>query len=113
MPFILPAVNIDGVLPLTPASHKFVVPTVSHGAEFQFRTDPQYAGDRAAQLSAFSDIYSDFDLQRAHVKLLREAGMEASRASDRLLNVLAGYKSAANYPAGKLGNGLKFIAQMI
>jgi uncharacterized protein (DUF1501 family) len=110
---ILPAVNIDGVLPLTLASHKFVVPTVSNVAEFQFRTDPQYASDRAAELSAFSDIYSEFDLQRAHVQLLREAGVEASRASDRLLNVLSGYKSAANYPGGKLGNGLKFIAQMI
>jgi uncharacterized protein (DUF1501 family) len=110
---LLPAVNIDGVLPLTLASHKFVVPSVSNVAEFQFRTDPKYASDRAAELSAFSDIYSDFDLQRPHVKLLREAGMEANRASDRLLSVLSGYKAAANYPGGKLGDGLKFIAQMI
>jgi uncharacterized protein (DUF1501 family) len=110
---VLPAVNIDSVLPMTLVSHKFAVPSVSNVADFQFRTDPQYAGDRNAQLKAFSDIYADFGLKRPHVELLTEAGMEASKASDHLLSVISGYKQGANYPPGKLGNGLKFIAQMI
>jgi uncharacterized protein (DUF1501 family) len=110
---VLPAVNIDSVLPMTVVSHKFAVPSVSNVADFQFRTDPQYASDRNAQLKAFSDIYADFSLKRPHVELLTEAGLEASKASDHLLSVISGYKQGAVYPQGKLGNGLKFIAQMI
>ena len=39
--------------------------------------------------------------------------MEANQASQHLLSIVKSYKGNAKYPAGKLGDGLKFISQMI
>ena len=110
---ILPAVNLDAVLPKSLVAQKIAVPTVNNLAEFDFRTDPKFAGDRNTQLAALNDIYQNFALQRPHVQLLREAGLEANRASDRLLKMVKGYKAGANYPGGGLGDALKFVSQMI
>ena len=75
---ILPAVNLDAVLPKSLVSHHIAVPTVNNLADFDFRTDPKYAGDRNTQLAALNDIYQNFSLGRPHVELLREAGLAAS-----------------------------------
>jgi uncharacterized protein (DUF1501 family) len=112
-PSILPAVNLDAVLPKSMVAQRVAVPTVNNLAEFDFRTDPKYAGDRKTQLSALNDIYENFALQRPHVELLREAGLEANKASDRLLKIVKGYKAGANYPGGGLGDALRFVSQMI
>jgi uncharacterized protein (DUF1501 family) len=110
---ILPAVNLDAVLPKSLVAQRVAVPTVNNLAEFDFRTDPKFAGDRNTQLSALNDIYKNFSLQRPHVELLREAGLEANKASDRLLKIVKGYKAGANYPGGGLGDALRFVSQMI
>jgi uncharacterized protein (DUF1501 family) len=110
---ILPAVNLDSVLPKSLVAQRIAVPTVNNLAEFDFRTDPKFAGDRKTQLSALNDIYQNFSLQRPHVELLREAGLEANKASDRLTKIVKGYKSGVNYPGGGLGDALRFVSQMI
>ncbi|MBA3993219.1 MAG: transcriptional initiation protein Tat [Cyanobacteria bacterium DS2.3.42] len=109
----LPAVNVDPMLPKTLFARKIVVPSVNNIYEFRFRTDPHFRKDRDTQIEAFSDIYKDFDSKRPHADFLRKAGLEANHASDYLLKIVKSYKSTVKYPAGRLGDGLKFIAQMI
>lgn len=109
----LPAVNVDAMLPKTLYARKVVVPSVNNVYEFRLRTDPHFRKDREAQLEAFSDIYRDFQSKRPHAEFLRKAGLEANQASQHLLSIVKSYKGNAKYPAGKLGDGLKFISQMI
>lgn len=109
----LPAVNVDPMLPKTLFARKIVVPSVNNIYEFRFRTDPHFRKDRDTQINAFNDIYKDFDSKRPHAEALRKAGLEANHASDYLLKIVKSYKSTVKYPSGKLGDGLKFIAQMI
>lgn len=94
-------------------ARKIVVPSVNNIYEFRFRTDPHFRKDHDQQLKAFNDLYSDFDSKRAHADILRKAGLEANQASDSLLNIVKSYKSTVKYPSGRLGDGLKFISQMI
>jgi len=110
---ILPAVNLDPVLPKSLVSHHIAVPTVNNLADFDFRTDPKFAGDRKTQLSALNDIYQNFALGRPHVELLREAGLAANKASDKLAKIVQGYKAGASYPGGGLGDALRFVSQMV
>ena len=110
---ILPAVNLDPVLPKSLVAQHIAVPTVNNLAEFDFRTDPKFVGDRNIQLATLNDIYQNFSLQRPHVELLREAGLEANKASDRLIKIVKGYKSVVKYPGGGLADGLRFVSQMI
>ncbi len=110
---VLPAVNVDPMLPKTLFARKIVVPSVNNIYEFRFRTDPRFQKDRDTQIEAFKDIYGDFDSKRPHAETLKKAGLEANHASDYLLKIIKSYKSTVKYPAGRLGDGLKFIAQMI
>lgn len=109
----LPAVNVDPMLPKTLFARKIVVPSVNNIYEFRFRTDPHFRKDHDRQLSAFNDIYGEFDSKRPHADVLKKAGLEANQASDYLLKMVKSYKSTVKYPSGKLADGLKFIAQMI
>ena len=109
----LPAVNVDPVAPLTVLASKVSVPSVKNVYDFRFRTDPRYIDDRRAQVEAFNDIYSDYKLGRKYVPLLTESGIEASKSSDYLLQVVRNYQSTIKYPNGGLGDGLRFIAQLI
>jgi uncharacterized protein (DUF1501 family) len=110
---ILPAVNLDATLPKSLVAKSIAVPTVNNLADFDFRTDPKFAGDRNIQMAALDDIYQNFASGRPHAQLLREAGLAANRASDRLVNIVHGYKAKANYPGGGLADGLRFVSQMI
>lgn len=107
------AVNVEPTLPKTLAANKSLVPSVSNVFEFTFRTDPQFAADREVQRKAFESIYDSFTLKRPEVDLLRKVGTDANDASDYLQKIVRSYKSDVKYPGGQLGNGLKFIAQMI
>ncbi|HNB24413.1 MAG TPA: DUF1501 domain-containing protein [Candidatus Melainabacteria bacterium] len=109
----LPAVNVDAMLPKTLYARKVVVPSVNNIYEFKFRSDPKFKKDREQRIEAFKDIYGSFDSKRPHAEMLRKAGLEANNASDHLLNLVKNYKSTVKYPQGKLGDGLKFISQMI
>lgn len=110
---LFPAVNVDPLLPKTLFGAKVNVPSVSNINDFRFRTDPHYAKDRSAQVSAFNDIYADYALNRPNVELLRKAGVDANRASDHLRDLVSKYRSSAAYPDGGFGKSMKFIAQMI
>ncbi len=110
---LLPAVNVDPILPKTLSANKVTVPSVSSVYDFRFRVDPKYPEDRAQQLEAFNDIYSNFNLRRPYVDLLRKVGLDANAASDYLLKVVRNYKGNQQYPENTFGRGLKFIAQMI
>jgi uncharacterized protein (DUF1501 family) len=107
------AVNVEPTLPKTLAAQKVLVPSVNNVFDFKFRTDPEYAADREAQVKTFNQIYESFELKRPQVELLREAGAEANKASEYLQKIVRSYKSDVKYPANNFGNGLKFIAQMI
>jgi uncharacterized protein (DUF1501 family) len=107
------AVNVEPALPKTLASNKCMVPSVSNVFDFKFRTDPQYMADHDAQLQTFNSIYQSFELKRPEVEVLRDAGLDANKASDYLQKIVRGYKSDVKYPNGNFGNGLKFIAQML
>ncbi|MCC7528591.1 MAG: DUF1501 domain-containing protein [Candidatus Melainabacteria bacterium] len=109
----LPALNVDAMLPKTLVARKVVVPSVNNIYEFRFHTDPHFRKDRDAQIEAFEDIYKDFDSKRPHAEALRKAGLEANHASNYLLTIVKSYKGTVKYPSGKLGDSLKFIAQMI
>lgn len=109
----LPAVNVDALLPKTLACSGVVVPSVNDVYDFRFKTDSRYAADRRAQVEAFRDIYSSFDLDRPHVALLRKVGLDANDASERLLKIVRAYRGVAAYPGNQFGKGLRFIAQMI
>ncbi len=110
---LFPAVNAGPLLPKTLSASKVIVPSVAGVADFRFRTDPRYADDRNAQVAAFTDIYSSFDLQRPHVDLLRKVGLDAREASDFLTRSVRSYKGTVAYPGNSFGDGMKFIAQMI
>jgi uncharacterized protein (DUF1501 family) len=107
------AVNVEPTLPKTLAATKCLVPSVNNVFEFTFRTDPQFAADRDVQRKAFEGIYDSFALKRPEVDLLRKVGTDANQASDYLQKIVRNYKSEVKYPNGQVGNGLKFIAQMI
>lgn len=109
----LPAVNVDPILPKTLLARKIVVPSVNNIYEFKFKTDPKFKKDHDLQIEAFNDIYANFDSHRPNADLLKKAGKEANHASDYLLKIVKSYKSTVKYPNGKLGDGLKFISQMI
>lgn len=109
----LPAVNVDPMLPKSLFARKIVVPSVHNIYEFRFRTDPQFRKDREKQIATFEDIYRSFDSKRPHAELLQKAGLEANHASEHLFKIVKAYKGNVKYPAGKLGDGLKFISQMI
>ena len=110
---IFSAVNVEPTLPKTLLAEKVLVPSVSNVYEFKFRTYRPHAEDRAAQLAAFNDVYEHFDVKRANVDLLRQAGVDANRASEYLNGIVSKYKGEVVYPDGSYGNGLRFIAQMI
>ncbi len=107
------AVNVDPLLPKSLLARKIVVPSVSDVQAFRFKVDPLYKADRALQLQAFGDIYNDFDDRRPIVDKLRKSGLEANRASEKLLDLVKGHKTTVKYPDGKLGSSLKFVAQMV
>jgi len=107
------AVNVDPLLPKSLLARKVTVPSVSDVQAFRFKVDPLYQADRALQLQAFDDIYQGFDDKRAIVSKLRKSGIEANRASEKLINLVKDHKTTAKYPDGKLGSSLKFVAQMV
>ncbi len=107
------AVNVDPLLPKSLLARKITVPSVSDVQAFRFKVDPLYKADRALQLQTFGDIYNDFEDRRPIVSKLRKSGIEANRASEKLLDLVKGHKTTAKYPDGKLGSSLKFVAQMI
>ncbi|PZM80927.1 MAG: transcriptional initiation protein Tat [Candidatus Melainabacteria bacterium] len=109
----LPAINVDPMLPKTLYAKKIVVPSVNNIYEFRFKSDPHFRKDRDHQIEAFKNIYESFESKRPHAEMLRRAGLEADQASDSLLKIVKNYKSNIKYPNGKLGDGLKFISQMI
>lgn len=110
---LLAAVNVDPVLPKTLSANKVIVPSVASVNEFRFKVDPDYPQDRGAQISAFEDIYANFNLRRPYVDLLRKVGLETNKASDNLLAVTKKYRSPVDYPETEFARGLKFISQMI
>ncbi len=110
---IFAAVNVEPTLPKTLQSNKIMVPSVSNVFDFKFRTDPRYLQDRETQVRAFEDIYGTFQSKRPNAELLRNAGLEANKASDYLQKIVREYQSEIKYPDGSFGNGLKFISQMI
>lgn len=110
---VFAAVNVDPTLPKTLQSNRIMVPSVSNVFDFKFRTDPRYLQDRETQVRAFEDIYGSFQSKRPNADLLRNAGLEANKASDYLQKIVRGYSSEVKYPDGSFGNGLKFISQMI
>jgi len=109
----LPAVNVDPMLPMSLMARKVVVPSVANISDFRFKTDPRYVDDRKAQLTAFKDIYRDFDLKKPNVDLLRSVGLDAADASEHLVKIARSYQGKANYPEVDFGRRLKFISQMI
>jgi uncharacterized protein (DUF1501 family) len=107
------AVNVDPLLPRSLLAEKVTVPSVSDVQAFRFKVDPLYQSDRTLQLEAFDDIYKNFNDDRALVGKLRVSGIEANRASERLMDLVKQHKTTVKYPDGKLASSLKFIAQMV
>jgi len=110
---LLPAVNVDPLLPKSLSASKVIVPSVDNVRDFRFRTDPRFQADRQAQVAAFKDIYTSFKLNRPNVDLLRQVGLDANEASDLLLKSVRSYKGSVSYPANQFAERLRFIAQMI
>lgn len=107
------AVNVDPLLPRSLLAEKVTVPSVSDVQAFRFKVDPLYQADRTLQLAAFDDIYQNFKDDRPLVGKLRKSGIEANRASERLIDLVKKHKTTVKYPDGKLASSLKFIAQMV
>ena len=107
------AINVEPSLPKSLASNKCMVPSVANVNDFAFRTDPQYRADHDDQLATFNNVYQSFDLKRPGVDLLRDAGLDANKASEYLQKIVRGYKSDVKYPGNPFGNQLKFISQML
>ena len=110
---LFPAVNVDPVLPKSLSAERVIVPSVSDMNQFRFTTDAHYQQDRHNQLVAFQNIYADFSLNRPHVDLLRDVGLNTTKASDYLLQTVNNYKSDVKYLKNQFALGLRFIAQMI
>ncbi|HEY9759425.1 MAG TPA: DUF1501 domain-containing protein [Oculatellaceae cyanobacterium] len=110
---IFPAVNVDPILPKTFSSEKVVIPSVYDVNQFRFATDAHYQQDHKCQLEAFNKIYSDFNLQRPGIELLRGVGQDTLQASDYLYGAVKSYQGTVNYPDTGFARSLKFIAQMI
>jgi uncharacterized protein (DUF1501 family) len=110
---LFPAINVEPTLPKTLSADRTVVPSVSDVNQFRFLTDSHYDQDRKCQLESFKRIYSNFDLQRPEVKMLKEVGLDAMEASDYLLRIVKEYKNNVTYPDTGFARSLKFIAQLI
>lgn len=115
---IFPAVNVDPFLPLSLVARKINTPSIDDLKKFRFNADPSYRADRKTQLNTFNNIYETYQINDANsanaetLHLLKDAGINASKASARL-NRLATNSSSGQYPVGKFGDNLRFIAQMI
>ncbi|HEY9785034.1 MAG TPA: DUF1501 domain-containing protein [Candidatus Obscuribacterales bacterium] len=110
----VPAVNVDPILPLSLVAEKVAVPSVNNVSGFRLQTEPKYKQDRKVPSEAFLDINSNFlQAEPPYRALLTQAGLDADDASQRLLKAAGKQESKAKYPGGKLGDGLKFISQMI
>lgn len=107
------ALNLDPALPKTLSGNKRDAVSVTGINEFAFRAVPKYPQLRQAQQKAFLDLNSGFKLDRPYVELLREAGAEAVRGSERMRAIVEKYQSNQTYPAGPLGSRLKFVCQLI
>jgi uncharacterized protein (DUF1501 family) len=110
---IFPAINVDPILPKTLSAQKIVVPSVNNIADFRFKADPRYENDRRAQIDAFNDIYSNFELKRRYSANLRKVGLDTTQASDFLAKIVQNYKPAIEYPKEAFGKQMQFIAQLI
>jgi len=110
---LFPAVNVDPILPKTLSAQKVIVPSVYDVNQFRFATDAHYQHDHKCQLDAFNKIYSDFNLQRPEIDLLRNVGQDTLQASDYLYSAVKSYQGNVKYPDSGFARSLKFIAQMI
>ena len=68
---LFPAINVDSFLPKTLSAEHIIVPSVSNMNQFKFNTDSHYQKDRKCQMDSFNRIYSQFDIDRPQVRMLR------------------------------------------
>lgn len=106
------AVNIDPVLPKSLLAKNVTVPSVYDLDQFTFKVSPPYSGDRDAQLAAFNDIYKGLEHNRPHLARIKETGLEANAASEKL-HALAARPGGVKYPDGRLSQSLALVARMI
>jgi uncharacterized protein (DUF1501 family) len=85
---LLPAVNVDPILPKTLSAANVVVPSMK-------------------------SINASFDLSKPYVELLRNVGLNSESASLSASERAKFYKGTQTYPDTSFAQGLKFIAQMI
>ncbi len=108
----LSAVNIGGTLPKALFAQKFVVPSISNFATYNFQTDGRFAGDRNNQLNAFRASSSRGFSANSFSDALADNGMEALDGSTALGLAIAKYTSPVTYPANNsLANALRMVAQ--
>lgn len=110
---ILPAVNVDSLLPKSLQANKVMAPSIANVQAFQFFTDPRYMEDKRLQFATFKNILNSFDLNRPEIALLRKVGLEANQASDVIFEAVAKYRAGGNYSKDQFSQGLQFIAKMI
>ncbi|MBY0548112.1 MAG: DUF1501 domain-containing protein [Candidatus Obscuribacterales bacterium] len=110
---LFPAVNLDSSMPKTLVGREIIVPTVPNLNDFRFKTESLSGIEREQVLSAFSDIYSSDKVKGPNARLLKQAGINAIKASDKLQGIASRYNSEVTYPPSAFGNSLKLIAQMI
>lgn len=106
---IFPAINVDPILPKTLSAERVIVPSVNNISTFTFKGN----SDRDAQLEVFNDIYRDFKLPRPYIHQLRDIGLNTTKASDYMNDLVKKYKSTVDYPNNGFGKSMKFIAQLI
>lgn len=110
---IFPAINLDSSMPKTLVGREIVVPTVPNLNDLRFKTESLNPGERDQVLNAFTDIYNLDRFKGPNAQLLKQAGKNAIKASDKLQGMASRYKSEVTYPQSTFGNSVKFIAQMI
>jgi len=100
-------------LPLALVSTKLTVPTVRSLADYQLRLGAGPESDKKLRRRLIHDLADHASPPGTELDFLRKTTLTAVSTAERLKEVTAAYKPAAEYPANGLARKLKTVAQLI
>lgn len=109
----LTAVNLGEALSKAFWTQRTFVPSIGNPADFDFKTDPGFPGDRLAQVHALQAFFSEGAGNRPYLDAIKQVTASAWNSSQSLLKVLDSHQPAVDYPQSGLAQGLKLIGRII
>jgi uncharacterized protein (DUF1501 family) len=88
------------------------VPAIPSFDSYRYQTDPNYPGDRSAQINTFTQISSHVPVNLPYVGLVQTNIMDAYTTADRI-QAAGAYKPTVTYPNSGISDALKLVAESI